>query len=543
MKILKIVDKGIAFLEKGPVTIKTIFISFIAIVATRYLVENILFGFKTYDFAFLLGSMIQGTFLFFLMAYVAVLTFLILFIKEKPSKLATVLLWGQWIIVLPPIIDKIIFGEKDFWSFYIFDSIQGLFSRFFHFFGDNPSFGITYGTRVEIFLAMLGIGLYIGFKKRSWIKGLTGFLIMYIILYFFAVFPSLLTFLIEGFLGEDIFKIKSSDIAATFLTSLEIFDFDKKSMKIALHFRASLFYTLFLFGNLLFLQFILNKNKFFALLRNVRYPQMFFNGGLFFVGLAMGCFYFPANISKDIFAIMTIVNLIISISSAWFYSVLINDIEDTEIDKITNKERPLIRDVFTVSEYKNYAAVFMGLSLLTALVAGIKFFLIICVYLLATWVYSCRPMRLRRVLVISSFISAAASMLFLFMGFIVVSNGQSLESFPWKIGVFLFIVYTLLIPIKDIKDIKGDKKNGVVTIPTLFGEDNSRFIFSVIIFISYLESIFILNENKLWLSATLFGALNYWILNNKKIKTRNLNGWILGTVFVYGMLLVVISFF
>lgn len=543
MKITKIADKTIDFLEKGQITIKTFLISFITIVAVRYIIESILFGFKTHNFAFLTSSMVQGTFLFFLMAYISILIFLFLITKEKISKLATVLLWGQWIIVLPPIIDKIIFGSKSFWSFYLFDSISGLFNRFFYFFGSNPSFGITYGTRVEILLGMIGLGLYVGFKKRSWAKGIIGFIGTYIILYLFAVFPSLLTFLIEGLRGENIFKIAGSDIAGVFLTPAEIFDFDKKSSNIALHFKASLFYTIILFGNLALLQFILSKNKFFALLKNIRYPQMFFNAGLFLIGLGMGCFYFKENISKDIFSFMTVLNLLVSIFCAWFYSVFINDIEDQKIDEVTNKERPLIKKIFTINEYQDYGIVFMFLSLITAIVAGPKFFLIICVYLLVTWMYSSEPIRFKRIVGVSSIVSSAASMLFLFMGFILISTGQSLEGFPWKIGTFLFVVYALLIPIKDIKDIEGDKKEGVMTIPTLLGEEGSRFAFGIIIFISYLASVIVLNENKLWLSAVVFGSINYWILNNKKIKTKNLNWLVLGTASFYGILLTAISFF
>lgn len=543
MKISRIAERGINFLEKGPITVNTFFFSFICVVAVRYIIENGLFGFKNHTFSFLIGSMVHGTFLFFLMAYVAILTFLVIFTKEKISKLASVLLWGQWIIVLPPIIDKIIFGPNSFWSFYIFDSFSGLIQRFITFFGNNPSFGITYGTRVEIFLAMLGLGIYVGFKKKSFLKGVGAFLLTYLILFLFAVFPSLLTFLIKGFSGENIFKVQSSDIAATFLTSLELFDFDKKSSKMALHFRTSLFYTLVLFGNLLFLQFTLSKEKFWALLRNVRYPQMFFNCGLFFVGLAIGSFYFKENFDKNIFSLLVILNLVVAIFSAWFYSVFVNDLADKEIDKITNKERPLIKGIFSVKEYKAYELIFIGMSLLSSMVVGPKFFLIICTYLLITWIYSCYPFRFKRIIILSSLTSAFASILFLFMGFIVVSDGQAILGFPWKVAIFLFIVYTLLIPIKDLKDIEGDKKNGVMTIPTLLGEENARFFFGIVLFLSYLGSIFVVNERKLWLSAIIFGSINYWILNNRKIKIKQLNWWVLLTVFLYGSLLVAISFF
>lgn len=543
MKIPKAIEKSIEFLEKGPITIKTLLISFVTIIGVRYIIETMLFGFKPYDFSFLMASLVYGTFLFFLMTYLTLVTFLVIFTKEKVSKVAAFLLWGQWLVVLPPIIDKIIFKEKDFWSFYLFDSVRGLGERFFYFFGDNPSFGITYGTRIEILLAMLGLGAYIGIKKRSYLKGFVGFLVIYVILYLFAIFPSLLTFLIEGIRGENILKLKGSDIAAVFLTPLEIFDFDKKPMKIALHAKTSLFYTLFLFGNLILLQFILNKQKFSALAKNVRYPQMFFNFGLFFIGLGMGCFYFKENISTDIFSFLVITNLLISIFCAWFYSVFINDIEDEKIDEVTNKERPLIKKIFSKEEYKDLALIPMFFSLLTAIVVGPKFFLIILVYLLITWVYSCKPLRLKRLVFVSSVVSAAASLLFLFMGFIVFSTDQSLVGFPWKIAAFLFVVYSFLIPIKDLKDIEGDKKNEVTTIPTLLGEEKARLLFGVIILISYLGSVAVLNEKRLWLAAVLFGAINYWVLNNKKIKTRDLNWWILATIFLYGTLLVAITFF
>ncbi len=543
MKIIKKIGKIINFLENGPITVKTFLISFSAVVAVRYIIENILFGFQNYSFAFIIGSMIQGTFLFFLMASITILTFLVFFTKERISKLANIILWGQWLIVLPPIIDKIIFKSESFWSFYIFDSVVGLFKRFFTFFGNNPSFGITYGTRIEILLAIIGIGFYVGFKKRSFSKGLLALFFTYIILYTFAVFPSLLTFIIKGFSGSDIFKLQGADVAAQFLTSLEIFDFAKKPAKIALHFRASLFYTVVLFGNLLFLQFILNKKRFLALLKNVRYPQMFFNYGLFFVGLAMGCFYFKRNISFDVFGVLVVVNLIISIFSAWFYSVFVNDLMDMEIDKITNKERPLIKKIFNKEEYREYEFVFMGMALLTAIVVGSKFFLIITVYLLITWVYSCYPFRLKRVIFVSSVVSAGASILFLFMGFIVLSDNQSLIGFPWRIGIFLLVVYIILIPIKDLKDIEGDKKNHISTIPILLGEDNARFVFGIALFISYIGSVLVLNEKKLWFSAIIFGSINYWLLNNKKIKIKHINWSILGAVFIYGVLLVAISFF
>ena len=62
------------------------------------------------------------------------------------------------------------------------------------------------------------------------------------------------------------------------------------------------------------------------------------------------------------------------------------------------------------------------------------------------------------------------------------------------------------LPIKDLKDIEGDQKNGVWTIPVLLGETWARFAIGLGIFVSYALSVVWLNAKILFFPAMILGA-------------------------------------
>jgi 4-hydroxybenzoate polyprenyltransferase len=105
------------------------------------------------------------------------------------------------------------------------------------------------------------------------------------------------------------------------------------------------------------------------------------------------------------------------------------------------------------------------------------------------------------------------------------------------------LAFTLSLPIKDFKDIEGDKKYGIWTIPVIFGEDRARLIVAAGIFISFVASVFFLNALNLFFWAIAFGGGAFLILINKKIKTTNLFWWMLVLVFLYGLILLKGVFF
>jgi 4-hydroxybenzoate polyprenyltransferase len=135
-----------------------------------------------------------------------------------------------------------------------------------------------------------------------------------------------------------------------------------------------------------------------------------------------------------------------------------------------------------------------------------------------------------------------ASLMILFVGFEVFSGDENIRGLSWRIIILLLASFTFSLPIKDFKDMEGDKKDGVWTIPVIFGEEKGRIIVGAGIFISFMLSVFLLNELKLFWWALIFGIFSFWVINNKKIKPQSFFWWFLGIVFVYGLILVKVVF-
>ncbi len=538
LKIFSFLAPKIEFFENQPLNLKTWLISFLTISAVRFLLESVfLLNLENRSLESFLGVFLHSVFLFFLFSFVVFIIFLQFVTKESLKKIANIILWGQWLIIFPPIIDKIIFGKEKFWSFYILDSFHEIIKRFFLFFGENPQIGITYGTRIEVAVSSVLVGVYLFFKTKKFSWFISGSFLSYLILFLMGVLPSFLGFLILSFSGMPLFSIESHHLAGFFLSPLEIFDFSTKDVRVAIHYKMSLFIAPLLFLSLAILEAKYSFLKFKSLFKNIRFPQMIFNGGLFFIGVSLAWKNFPQNLSFSFFEILSLINLLLAIFCAWYFSVLTNDLADVEIDKITNSDRPLIKKILTVDEFQDLAIVFASLSLIFSLVVNPKSFLLILAYLLITLIYSFYPFRLKRFLGVSSFVASFASLILLLLGYCLVSEGQSLTGFDWRMGFFLFGAYFLMLPIKDLKDIEGDKKAGVATIGTWLGEERARIFLGLVLWLLFISAIFILKENRLSLWSLVFGVVGFWLMINPKIKPRQLTVWIISLVFLYGIII------
>jgi 4-hydroxybenzoate polyprenyltransferase len=538
--MFKITEKIIKFIEKDRFNFKLWSISFLAIISTRLLIESGLLGFPQKNLEGFVAYF-SHTFLFFLLTYLLVLFFLKTLIKEKTYKISNFLLWGFWIVILPPIIDNIIFGNS-YKSFYFFDSFQGLVVRFFTLFGKNPDWGITWGTRVNILISIFSIGIYVYIKTKNLKKVLISIIGNYTLFFLLSSFPSLVVFLIELFKTGTFLNVSNSTVAGYFLTPLTIFSLKTVAIESFLAKKITLIYLPFVLFTLFFLFFKTNKRETLCFLKNIRPAQIIFNLGILFIGMGLGYFYYPVFFKFDFFNFFAILNLILVVVSCWIFSVVVNDLNDLEIDKISNPQRPLINGKISFSNYEVYGWVFFFLSLFGAALISPLIFLIVLSYHLLTFVYSCYPFRLKKFIGISNFLISLASLNFLLIGFLVFSEDQSLDKFLWSVYWFLFIAYFLITPLKDLKDFEGDKKNKITTLPVLIGKKNTRLLIAGLLFSLYLSSVFVLKEPKLFLPALIVGGTSFFVVESLKIKEKFLNYWVLGLVFVYGLWLVKVVF-
>ena len=533
-------QKLINSVENFPLTITQFILAFSAIIVIRMLGENLLMGLQDKSLDLFIGSVLVA-FLFFLFSYLIVLIFIVIYTNVPLKKAANILLWGFFIVIFPPILDKIICGQNTCWSFYIFDGLGGLFKRYLTFFGHDPFVGITFGVRIEVALAVIFLTIYFFIKTRKIVKSVMGGLISYTILFILGSFPSWLTF---AFLApsKNISQIQGFDIAGLFLSPVRYFSLESNDILNALNVKMNFIYA-FLIAFLLILFFWLNfREKFMVVAKNVRWIQIMIHAGLVLTGMGLGAFYFPHNLNINVFSFFTTSNLVLAAVFAWLASLFLNDQEDIEIDKLTNPQRPTAAEKMSLVEYQQLFWLCFMMSLILALTVGLKFFLLVFAYQVIGWAYSAWPFRLKRFPIVASFLSALALAILFFSGFMLLADNQDIKVLPVKVFWLLLIAFTVSLPIKDLKDIEGDKKNGVWTVPVLLGDTWARFLIGLGIFVSYSLSVVWLNAKILFIPAMIAGAASFWILQNKKISPRRVHIWVFGFLFLYVILMAYLVF-
>jgi 4-hydroxybenzoate polyprenyltransferase len=546
--LLHTLQKGIASLEAMPTSYALWLTSFTSLIFARIMVENWLNGFESRSLQFIFYEFTH-TFFFFLLSFLILWPLVTFFTKTSLLKVSSVLLFGFLIILTPPIVDVWISNGAHLWSFYKFDGLIGLWHRYLTLFGDRPDIGITYGVRIEVVITTLFIALYTYIKTKKLLRSLLAAIATYSTLFILGTFPSWLTLIITSF-DKNIFSINDIDIAALFLSPPTLFSQSNFEFLSGLNIKMSLIYaplTLTIFTFYLWRYF---PKKFFALIHNARFPQIIYHGGLFFVGIGMARALtntpFPL---LDIFTVIGLADLVIAIGCAWLASVIVNDLFDQNIDMLTNPTRPLEKHIFSQEEYKAIGITFFAASLLFAAIVSFKSMLLLLIYQALAWLYSAQPLRLKRFPFIATGVTAIASLLILIVGFTLIVPESNIAKLPTSFLSFFAFVFIVSLPLKDFKDIAGDKADKVYTIPVIFGEQWGKIIIGSGIFLSYMISVIIFHELRLFWWALLGGSLSFWILtisqvNEKKLLSyRKLPGLVLGLITLYGLVLIKILFY
>lgn len=538
--MLNFLNKLIRKMEETPISFYSWAVAFLSIIASRVLMENWLGSMvsKTGDYFF---HHVAYTFVFFFLSYLIFLGLLMRSLKLKINQASNVMLWGYLIIIFPPLIDFILLKDKLYLSFYGIYGLEEMLRRFFTFFGDNPDFGVTYGVRFEIAVTVLALITYGYLKTKKYIKALLLGLQAYVILFILGTFPSWVTVIKQGFI-KGFMQIGEVEIVQLFFTPAKFFSRETGTYLNALSIKLTLIYAILLFGVICLGLFLYYKKQFVAFLKNARPVQVIYHSGLLVVGIGLGIIFTDLDWDFNFFNFLSLLNIFIAIALAWLASVVFNDIYDKKIDAVTNGKRPLIVKAISESDYVTLGVVLFGASVFYAAIVNPKIALLLLGYQALAWIYSAWPFRLKRFPLIASLLSALASMLVIFMGFMLVSPAEDIVDFPKRIFWLILIALTLSLPIKDLKDIAGDKLEKVYTIPVIFGEYWGKIIIGSGIFLSYFLSVILLNEHSLIFWAIILGGASFWIVvfsgEGKRINNYNLIWWVLGLVAIYALFLI-----
>lgn len=538
--------KAIEAVERSPLRLSTFVLAFLGIILVRLFIEGGTNAYRTESLHYMFFEF-SHTFLFFLFAFLLFMPIVRIAGAASWSRAANLLLFGFLIIWTPPVVDMLVFQGERFWSFYELDSLRGLMGQFFTFFDDTPNVGITYGVRAEVALMTAALGGYAFFRSRNFLKALGVAFLTYAAFFVLGTFPSYVAILMLG-MGKGFLAVTEFDVVGTMLAPSKLFGQDIIDPRMSLGSRLSIIYAILSALGVGLLLYRISKETFLALLWNSRFPQVVWHGGLLLLGGALAMIFAGARPDFHFFEVLSILLLIMAVESAWFASVVANDLADRAIDEATNPRRPLPTGTIPPRQYAEIGWAFFAVSIFFSAIVSFKAMLLILAYHGLAWIYSMPPLRLKRIPILATALAALAGMAVLIAGYSVLAPGADLGSVPFPILAFLFVAYAVTLPLKDFKDIAGDRADGVRTIPVLLGEEGARLFVGAALFLCYAASPVVFHEADLIVPAVLFGGLAFWSVNRAERKKRSwgtfrtLSGWNMLFATLYGILVAVILF-
>lgn len=503
-------------IETSPTTITKWTAAFTAIVYIRLFLEQ----FSNQSPIGIIESdphSISHMFLFFLAITVCISLIVSFFTKQRGGTVITIALCGLPIIWLAPTLDLIISGGGVSSMAYMFESHSGIIINFLTFFGPIKTPGITAGLHIELFIILSAVGWYVWEKRRNLLTAAWSVLFSYMFIFAMLALPGIIftlsnsvadgsgtpavvTFINETILNSNIPGNALHDTLA-YKSTLRLFDIGFDTMVSQLFFIIS-FFTLIAWAWYSY-QDALKK-----ILFNARIERILFYSSLLILSALCAYVLSPYPVSFVWIDWVGFAVLIISWFCAWMYAVHINDLNDINIDKVSNPNRPLVKNYISVEIFREVGFVWLALSLAGSYIVGYYPFLMNLIFTSAYYVYSAPPLRLKRVPILSSFLISLACLATILAGFFFVSPDKILATFPTIYAVGIIVVFTLGLNIRDLKDIEGDRAAGIQTIPVLFGEYGKQVV-GALLALSFLLLPMFLNFYTLYILAIPSSIIGY----------------------------------
>jgi 4-hydroxybenzoate polyprenyltransferase len=154
------------------------------------------------------------------------------------------------------------------------------------------------------------------------------------------------------------------------------------------------------------------------------------------------------------------------------FAIATNNREDIAIDRITNQHRPLVRNAVDPVDYIRVSRISLVIAFAVAACAGWEFLAAIAGISGIYYLYSCRPFKLKRFVILAKFLIGINSLISAVCGFYVA--GGELRDFPPFWAVFILVPVSLMANFVDLKDTEGDKAAGIRTLPVIWGEHAAK---------------------------------------------------------------------
>lgn len=471
--------------------------------------------------------------------------------KENIYKITKVIALFSFIIILPPIVDLIVNKGGQIPYIFISNNYPLLFKSFITYFGGGA---IGLGIKTEVAVALTVFGCYIYNKTKNKKSVLAGIFLLYSAIFIMLAFPTFVFSIQNTFTKEykstnfnNIIDFYYKQEPSRIVTGDKTFILDKSNFlpesiqKIQNQYSITLS-IIFLITSMLLIfwsLFLHSSKKFFAVIKNFRYLRIVHYLLLASFGVYIGIGFLGKNPIGSLFDFMSFTSLFFAILFAWLFAVWENDEIDIEIDKISNQNRPLINTqiFFSIKEWQILKYIFLFYSLSFAFLCSFYTFTFIILFILIYHIYSVPPLKLKRFLGISSLLIAINALLTVLMGFFISSGTENLNAFPSRYAFGILIIFLLVENIKNIKDIEGDKREGIKTLPVILGEKRGKLVIGVCLFLGALLVPFIFYLDLYTLAlAIFFGFILFLLTNRKKFEEK----YIFLTYFIYVFLFLIL---
>ncbi|MFH0804541.1 MAG: UbiA family prenyltransferase, partial [Candidatus Zambryskibacteria bacterium] len=398
------------------------------------------------------------------------------------ENLAKIALFTLPIIWLGPIADMITSLGRGHTITYIFDGPKALLMDFLTFFGPQ----VTLGLRIELFVILFAIGWYVWSIRKNIKATFFAVLLSYAFLFFIFALPSI----IYGFGHIDTLtnpasagnvarfletSISKSNIAYNTIDSTLLYGSSNRAFELGFDKLLSQisFILAFIFISVWFWQ--TKKEKLVAVIKNSRPERVAFYLALLVLGIGYAGVigYGKINSWMDWLGIAT---LIISWYGAWMFAVHTNDVADVSIDKISNPNRPITKNAVEEAEMSGSGHIWLMVALLGSWSVGYYPFFMNLVFTAAYYIYSVPPLRLKRVPMLSSFLISVACLSTVLAGFFFLSADKTFYAFSSFLAIGILIIFTLGTNVRDLKDVDGDRKEGIQTLPVIFAKNGKRMV-------------------------------------------------------------------
>ena len=162
---------------------------------------------------------------------------------------------------------------------------------------------------------------------------------------------------------------------------------------------------------------------------------------------------------------------------------LVNDIYDVESDKISHPNRVLVLGKISKKEAWIEYIFLNSFSIIISVTLSAKLFIIVIATIILLYIYSSTLKKLP--LFGNVTIAFITGLAFVYGGF--AADNPMAAAVP---AVFAFLINLIREIVKDIQDIEGDTKAGVITFPIKFGFQRSKILILIITFSLILYTLY-----------------------------------------------------